>query len=157
MKNKKILMLLLAAALLIGLLPASAAADPVEPYEYVEEASSGNAATESFTVRTPSDEPCTLYVSGTVTAETKALSIGVVNVSGTFLRVFAFPDENGEFSFSVNTSVGNTAFPTAIARRPRLIAFRVRINILYSYYPIPFIINLNKLYFTFIFTTKTIM
>ncbi len=114
MKNKKILMLLLAAALLIGLLPASAAADPVEPYEYVEEASSGNAATESFTVRTPSDEPCTLYVSGTVTAETKALSIGVVNVSGTFLRVFAFPDENGEFSFSVNTSVGNTAFPTAI-------------------------------------------
>ncbi|MBR5342430.1 MAG: hypothetical protein IK149_00875 [Oscillospiraceae bacterium] len=113
MKKIRFLCVLLVAALLVCAGAFAAQADANEAYSLIDQAVSSNYSGEQFTVRTPEDEPCTLYVSGKAEIETKIFMISVKGAEGTYIQVFVYPDENGEFSVKINTTAGNSDFPTA--------------------------------------------
>lgn len=117
MTIKALLSSLLIAAVLLstGVCPAQAASG--EAYALIEEATSSGYAGENYTVRTPADEPCSIYVEGKAEIESTAFLISLAGADSTFVRVFVFPDQSGEFSVKINTAEGNKDYPTAYKGR----------------------------------------
>ncbi len=104
---------LLAAVMLLGLTIPTLAGE-YDGFETVEEISLNGWEGENYTLRTPADEPCTLYVEGCSVSQTEVFLISVLNqTDGAVIRTFVRPDENGAFSVCIHTESGNSAYPTA--------------------------------------------
>ena len=83
----------------------------------VEEMRSSNLEDEYYVVKTPAAEDNVIYVRGKTKVPTYRFCIRLVKHKGGSnyaLTVFVSPDENGEFSIRIDTSIGNTDVPEVL-------------------------------------------
>ena len=106
---KKILRAVLPALLALVLVCSFSPAASAETWEEVESVTVGSSA-EYYTVSAP--EEYTLLVSGHAVGGVKALMINLSDGTAC-IRAFVFPDQNGDFSVSINTAEGNNDYPVA--------------------------------------------
>lgn len=107
--------LLACVLLLSAAVPAFAETDYLA-YGTTDEIRTSGCGEEYIVLRTPSDEPCTMYVEGVCASDTKMILIrSANNADGTVMRVFVRPEADGTFAVRIDTSEGSYDFPTATA------------------------------------------
>ncbi len=113
---RSLLSCLLTAALVLGAVVPALGESDYTSYETTEEIRSNGYDGEYFALRTPSDEPRTLYVEGVCASDTKMILIRAMNeAEGSVMRVFVRPEADGSFAVRIDTTEGSYDFPTATA------------------------------------------
>ncbi|MBQ2061389.1 MAG: hypothetical protein II458_01815, partial [Oscillospiraceae bacterium] len=103
--------LLACVLLLSAAVPAFAETDYLA-YGTTDEIRTSGCGEEYIVLRTPSDEPCTMYVEGVFASNTKMILIRLLNdADGSVMRVFVRPENDGSLAVRIDTTEGSKEFP----------------------------------------------